>query len=173
MSSPFAPDPVRYYNTAHEDWPRHPPGKALEITLDFDRTNGVFKKSRQRGGITKIPSLSSDHLKVMGTCVDSIKHGTRIGRSWGAGLKYERFHLNEFGGPTQVGFGMKPEVDVTGNLVITKVANAVIVINTFIAKYVGDLRWDYILIGGECKTSCWVLSTWGSGRRNSLKGFVE
>ena len=58
MSSPFAPDPDRYDNTAHEDWPRHPPGKALSITLDFDRTNGVFKKYLQRGGITKILSLS-------------------------------------------------------------------------------------------------------------------
>ena len=54
MSSPFAPGSVRYDNTAHEDWPRHPPGKALSITLDFDRSNGVFKKSLQRGGITTI-----------------------------------------------------------------------------------------------------------------------
>ena len=45
MSSPFASDPVRYDNTAHEDWPRHPPGKALRITLDFDRTHGVFQKA--------------------------------------------------------------------------------------------------------------------------------
>ena len=92
----------------------------------------------------------------MGTCVDAIKHGTRIGRSWGAGLKYKRFHLNEFGGPTQAEFDMKLEVDVNGNLVMTKVADAV-----FIAKYVGNLKWDYILIGGECKTSRWVPSTWG------------
>ena len=34
------------------------------------------------------------------------------------------------------------------------------VINTFIAKYVGDLRWDYLLIGGECETSRWGPSTW-------------
>ena len=54
MSSPFAPDPMRYDNTAHEDWPRHPPGKALELTLNFDRASGVFKKPLQRGGITKI-----------------------------------------------------------------------------------------------------------------------
>ena len=85
MSSPFAPDPVRYDNTAHEDWPRHPPGKALETTLDFDRTSWVFKKFLQRGGITKVfPPLSSDHSKVMRICVDGIRHGTRIGRSWGA-----------------------------------------------------------------------------------------
>ena len=35
------------------------------------------------------------------------------------------------------------------------------VINTFIAKYVGGLRWDYLLIGGECETSRWGPSTWG------------
>ena len=58
MSSPFAPDPMRYDNTAHEDWPRHPPGKALELTWNFDHTNGVFKKPLQRGGITKTCSLS-------------------------------------------------------------------------------------------------------------------
>ena len=58
----------------------------------------------------------------MRTCVDGTKHGIRIGRSWGAGLKYERFHLNEFGGPNQVEIDMKPEVDVTGNLVVTQVA---------------------------------------------------
>ena len=75
MSSPFAPDPVRYDNTAHEDWPRHPPGKALEITLDCDRTSGVSKGSPQRGGITKVLSLSIDHVKVMRACVDGIKHG--------------------------------------------------------------------------------------------------
>ena len=79
MSSPFAPDPMRYDNTVHEDWPRHPPGKALELTLKFDRTNGVFKMPLQRGGITKILTLSSDPLKVMETCVDGLKHGTRIG----------------------------------------------------------------------------------------------
>ena len=58
MSSPFAPDPVRYDNTAHEDWSRHPPGKALSITFDFDHTDGVFKKFLQLGGITEILSLS-------------------------------------------------------------------------------------------------------------------
>ena len=42
LSSPFAPDPVRYDNTVHEDWPCHPPGKALSKTLDFDRTHTVF-----------------------------------------------------------------------------------------------------------------------------------
>ena len=73
-------------------------------------------------------SLPSDHLKVMEACVDGIKHGTRIGRSWGAGLKYEQFHLNDFGGPTQAEYDMKPDVDVTGNLAIMKVANAVAVI---------------------------------------------
>ena len=95
LSSPSAPDPVRYDNTAHEDWPRHPPGKALSKTLDFDRTHTVFKKSSQtiqRGGITKSLSLSSDHLKVMKTCVEGFEHGTRIGRSWGDGLKYDGFH---------------------------------------------------------------------------------
>ena len=49
MSSPFARDPVRYDKTAHENWPRHLPGKALEITLDFGLTNVVFKKSFQLG----------------------------------------------------------------------------------------------------------------------------
>ena len=51
------------------------------------------------------------------------------------------------GGPTQAEFNKKPAVDVTGNFTITKIANAVTVINTFVAKYVGDLRWDYLLIG--------------------------
>ena len=61
MSSPFAPDPVRYDNMAHEDWPRHPPGEALGRTLDFDRTNRLMTESAQtiqHGGITKILSLS-------------------------------------------------------------------------------------------------------------------
>ena len=58
-------------------------------------------------------------------------------------------------------YDMKREVDVAGNLVITEVAHAVTVVNTFIAKYVGGLRWDYILIGGECKISRWEPSTWG------------
>ena len=75
MSSPLAPDPVRYDNTAHEDWPRHPTGKALEITLPYKRG---FQKSLQRGGITKILPRPSDHLKVMRACVDGIKHGTRM-----------------------------------------------------------------------------------------------
>ena len=159
LSSPFAPDPVRYDNTVHEDWPRHPPGKALSRTLD--RTHTVFKKFLQRGGITKILSLSSDHLKVMKTCVEGIKHGTRIGRSWGAGLKYDRFHFNGIGGPTQAGYDVKLAVDVTGSLTVMKIANAVTVINTFIAKYVGGLRWDYLPIGGECETSRWGPSTRG------------
>ena len=67
----------------------------------------------------------------MKTCVEGVKHGTRIGRSWGAGLKYDEFHLN-YGGPTQAEFDMKPSVDVTGNLSITKIANAATVINTYI-----------------------------------------
>ena len=58
LSSQFAPEPVRYDNTAREDWPRYPPGKALERTLDFGRTSGEFKKPLQRGGITEILSLS-------------------------------------------------------------------------------------------------------------------
>ena len=61
LSSPFAPDPVHYDNTVHEDWPRHSPGKALSKTLGFDRTNTVFTESAQtmkRGGITKIIFLS-------------------------------------------------------------------------------------------------------------------
>ena len=60
LSSPFAPDPVRYDNTVHEDWPRHPPGKALRDTLDFDRTHTVFKshyKPFSVGGLRKF-SLS-------------------------------------------------------------------------------------------------------------------
>ena len=96
----------------------------------------------------------------MKTCVDCIQHGTRIGRSWGAGLKYDEFHVGN-GGPTQVEFDMKPAVDVIGNLTITKTANAVSVINTCVAKYVGDLRWDFILIGRECETSFWGPQEWG------------
>ena len=90
----------------------------------------------------------------MKTCVRCLEHGTRIGRSWGAGLKYDEYHVGS-GGPTRAEFNMKPAVDVTGNLTITKTANAVTVINTFVAQYVGDLRWDFILIGRECKTSRW------------------
>ena len=96
----------------------------------------------------------------MKTCVDGIKHGTRIGRSWGAGMKYDEFHLG-YGGPTRAEFNMKPAVDVTGNLMTKKIANAVTVINTFVAKYVGDLGWDYLLIGRECETSHWGPSSWG------------
>ena len=76
-------------------------------------------------------------------------------------MKYSNFNLNESGGPTQAELGMKPEIDVTGSLVITRDANAVIVISTFVAKYVADLELDFLLIGGECKTSRWVPSTWG------------
>ena len=96
----------------------------------------------------------------MKTFVDGIKHGTRIGRSWGAGLKYDEFHVGS-GGPTQAEFNKKPAVDVTGNLTITKIANAVTVINIFVSKAVGDLRWDYLLIGRECGTSRWGPSEWG------------
>ena len=90
LSSPFAPDPVRYDNTTHEDWPLHPPGEALGRTLDFDRFGRLMTESEQtiqRGGITKTLSLSDDHLKIMKTCVRCLDHGTRIGRSWGAGQK--------------------------------------------------------------------------------------
>ena len=97
----------------------------------------------------------------MRTSVEGIKHGTRIGKSWGAGLKYERFHLGDFGGPTQVEYDMKLEIDVIGNLVITEVANAVAVINAFTAKDVGDCKWDYTLISGGCRASRWVPGTWG------------
>ena len=68
---------------------------------------------------------------------------------------------------------MKPAVDVTGNLTITKIANAVTAINTFIAKYVGDLRWGYFIVRRGCGTSRWAPSTWGfDDIRGSLKGFV-
>ena len=87
-------------------------------------------------------------------------------------MKYDEFHVGN-GGPTQAEFNMKPAVDVTGNLKITKTVNAVTVINTFVAKYVGDLRWDFILIGRECETSRWGPKEWGSRTlRSSLKGFV-
>ena len=102
----------------------------------------------------------------MKTCVRCLEHGTRIGRSWGAGLKYDEYHVGS-GGPTRAEFNMKPAVDVTGNLTITKTANAVTVINTFVAQYVGDLRWDFILIGRECKTSRWGPKEWG------FEGFVD
>ena len=89
-------------------------------------------------------------------------------------MKYDRFHINEHGGPIRAEYEMKPEIDVTGNLVITKVANAVAVINAFVTKYVGDLKWDYILIGGECKTSRWEPSTC-EGDDGSVwpRGFTE
>ena len=65
---------------------------------------------------------------------------------------------------------MKPKVDVTGNLAIMQIANSVNVINTFIVKYVGDLRWDYFLIGGESKTSRWEPSAWGF---DDIQEFIE
>ena len=105
----------------------------------------------------------------MKTCVEGIKHGTRIGRSWGAGLKYDEVHLN-YGGPTKADFDMKPSVDVTGNLSITKIANAATVINPFVAKYVGDLKWDYLLIGRECEISRWGPITWGF---DDIQDFTE
>ena len=71
------------------------------------------------------------------------------------------FHFNGIGGPTQAEYDVKPAVDVTGNLTVTEIANAVTVINTFVAKYVGDLRWDYVLIGRGCETSRWGPSTMG------------
>ena len=77
-----------------------------------------------------------------------------------AGLKFDEYHVGS-GGPTRAEFNMKPAVDVTGNLTITKTPNAVTVINTFVAQYVGDLRWDFILIGRECKTSRWGPKEWG------------
>ena len=42
------------------------------------------------------------------------------------------FHLNGVGGPTQDEHDAKPAVDVTGNLTVTKIANAVTVINTLL-----------------------------------------
>ena len=66
-----------------------------------------------------------------------------------------------YGGPTQAEFDMKVSVDVTGNFSIAKIASAATVINTFVAKYVGGLRWDYRLIGRECEISRWGPSTWG------------
>ena len=75
-------------------------------------------------------------------------------------MKYDEFRLG-YGGPTQAEFNMKHAVAVTGNLMIMKIANAVTVINTFVAKYVGDPRWDYLLIGRECEISRWGPSTWG------------
>ena len=49
-------------------------------------------------------------------------------------MKYDRFHIGGTGGPTRAEYEMKPEIDVTGNLVVTKVANAVTVINAFVTK---------------------------------------
>ena len=40
MSSPFAPDPVRYDNTAHEDWPRHPPARPSAERLHLTEPTG-------------------------------------------------------------------------------------------------------------------------------------
>ena len=50
---------------------------------------------------------------------------------------------------------MKPEVDVTSSLAIPRIANAVKVINVFVGKYVEDLKWDYLIVNEECKTSLW------------------
>ena len=58
VSSPFAPDQLRYDNTAHETRGSLPPDRSFQLILDYDdRTNGVFKKPLQRGAITTIPSL--------------------------------------------------------------------------------------------------------------------
>ena len=77
-----------------------------------------------------------------------IDHGTRVGRSWGAAEEFDR-RFDEYERPQD----MKPEVDVTSSLAIPRIANAVKVINVFVGKYVGDLKWDYLIINEECKTS--------------------
>ena len=45
--------------------------------------------------------------------------------------------------------------------------------NAFIAKYVGDFGWDYILIGGVYVRLLVGYPALGAGFRDSLKGFVE
>ena len=89
-------------------------------------------------------------------------------------MKYHRFHIGGTGGPTRAEYEMKLEIDVTGKLVVTKIANAVTVINAFVAKYAGDLEWDYIFIGGERKTSRWWPSTCeGDDCSGWSRGFTE
>ena len=54
------------------------------------------------------------------------------------------------------------------------------VINTFVAKYVDDLKWDYMIIGEKCKTSRWESSTnegvkddgWSLGFSEGICGII-
>ena len=48
---------------------------------------------------------------------------------------------------TQAEFDAKSEVDLTGNLADAKMRNAVSVINFILSKYVGDLKWDFLIYG--------------------------
>ena len=57
--------------------------------------------------------------------------------------------MGDLYGPTQVEYDAKPEVDITGNLSRIKVQNAVRVISVIASKYVGTLKWDFILIERE------------------------
>ena len=78
---------ARCARTGHGTRPARPPARHLTLT-EHTRYSKSLYKPFSVGGLRKV-SLSTDHLKVMKTCVESIKHGTRIGRSSGAGLKYD------------------------------------------------------------------------------------
>jgi len=109
---------------------------------------------------------------------EGIKHGTRIGRSWGAAEEFDR-RFSEYELP-QAEYDKKPEVDVTSSLAIPRIVNAVMVINTFVAKYVDDLKWDYMIINEECKTSLWEPRTnegveddgWSLGYSEGICGII-
>ena len=110
--------------------------------------------------------------------MDGIEHGTRIGRSWGAAVEFDR-RFSEWEHP-QAEQEKKPEVDITSSLAIPRIVNAVMVINAFVATYVDDLKWDYVLIGEKCKTSRWESSTnegvkddgWSLGFSEGICGII-
>ena len=122
-------------------------------------------------------SLTKTHFAVK-TCIEGFNHGTRIGRSWGAGLQHGQYlicnngsGIGRAGCCTQVEFENKPAADLIGNLAHAKARSAVSVISFFASKYVGDLKWDFLIIGQKCErlepfnTPCF--------RMMSLKGSVE
>ena len=58
LSSPFAPDPVRYEHSADTERPRYPPGRALDQTSAVDQTKSLSHRTLPMGGIMKTLTYS-------------------------------------------------------------------------------------------------------------------
>ena len=101
MSSPFAPDPQVHMDRECEHTPWWSP-------------------SIQRGGVPSliISSYSSSLLPceadAFKTCLKIFGPNSRVGRSWGAALDYERHTIDYLGGPTRWEYDRKPAIDVIG-----------------------------------------------------------